>query len=59
MRRDRRFTWGDYVMQESLDFYLNIHTASTAGRRMPNPSCTLRCSSPRMHTFIYGDYANA
>ena len=45
-------------MQESLIFSMSTCTTSSSGRRMLNPSWTLRCVSHRMNPTIYGVHAD-
>ena len=59
MRRGWRCAWGTAAMRESLGFILKICTASAAGRRIMNPSCTFLFTPLRMNTVIYGEHAGA
>ena len=59
IRYSQRYAWGSTMMWESLIFTPKKRTATAAGRRMLNPSCILRCISPRISLTIYRVHCKA
>ena len=54
-----RCNFVSFFRQVRLILSPNIRTASVTGRKMLNPSCTLRCIYPRMRPNISGVHSDA